>query len=146
MKDDDGRHKRSEQSRAALIDALIGLVSGNNLAPTSNEIAARAGKTQRTLYGRFGSLDQLYADAAATLHKDDPLRWRLYVTGSPDRLLSRLEELESGLAQAQTEIESAINWLSTGADPVPALESARRVLGEVAGTAGGDGMTDPISA
>ena len=61
----DGRHARSERSRQAMVDALLGLLTEGNVRPSSAQIADRAGVTQRTLFNQFGDMDSLITAVAA---------------------------------------------------------------------------------
>jgi len=61
----DGRHARSERSRQAMVDALLDLLRGGTLRPSSAQIAERAGVTQRTLFNQFGDMDSLISAVAA---------------------------------------------------------------------------------
>lgn len=143
MRDDDGRHARSERSKQALIDALVDLVSSGVAHPTSQQVASAAGRVQRTLYCRFGSMDELYDTAIGTLPEGDPARRLLEMDRRPNRTLERLQTLEAQLATVQTVIESAINGLTAGEDPVAVLAAVQQALAETVGT---DGTADPIGA
>jgi AcrR family transcriptional regulator len=55
----DGRLLRSERTREAIADALLDLVKEGNPRPSSAQIAARAGVTQRTLFNQFGDMESL---------------------------------------------------------------------------------------
>ncbi len=55
----DGRHLRSERSRAAIVDAMLELLRSGNTAPSSTEIAERAGVTQRTVFNHFSDMHTL---------------------------------------------------------------------------------------
>jgi AcrR family transcriptional regulator len=59
----DGRHRRSEASRAAVVDALLGLYDDGVLQPGAGEIAARAGVSERSVFRHFDDLESL-AEAA----------------------------------------------------------------------------------
>jgi AcrR family transcriptional regulator len=55
----DGRRLRSERSRAAVVDALLGLYQDGVLRPGAAEIAARAGVSERSAFRHFEDLDAL---------------------------------------------------------------------------------------
>lgn len=59
----DGRLRRSQRSRTAMIEAALALIREGSL-PSSSEIAERAGVTQRTLFNQFGGMDALVMEAA----------------------------------------------------------------------------------
>ncbi|TKJ33926.1 hypothetical protein A6V29_15510 [Blastococcus sp. CCUG 61487] len=55
----DGRTARRERNRAAVIDALLGLIDESHVAPSTDEIAERAGVSVSSLFRYFESLDDL---------------------------------------------------------------------------------------
>ncbi|HEX7479086.1 MAG TPA: TetR/AcrR family transcriptional regulator [Polyangiales bacterium] len=57
----DGRHARAEKNRVAVIEALLALLRAGQLAPSTQEIAKRAGVTQRTLFNLFDDVPALLA-------------------------------------------------------------------------------------
>lgn len=60
----DGRRRRSERSRAAIVDALLDLLRSGEVRPSSTAVAAQAGLTQRTVFNHFADMDELLAAAA----------------------------------------------------------------------------------
>jgi AcrR family transcriptional regulator len=52
----DGRRRRSEQTRQAIIEAYLDLVRANQEPPTAPEIAKRAGISTRSVFERFTDL------------------------------------------------------------------------------------------
>lgn len=56
----DGRRQRSEQSREAIVDAMLDLLRDGNPRPGAQEIAARAGVSLRSVFRHFEDLDALY--------------------------------------------------------------------------------------
>jgi AcrR family transcriptional regulator len=60
----DGRTARSQRTRAAVVDALIDIISEGAVRPNANEIATRAGVSPRSIYVHFASLEDLYRAAA----------------------------------------------------------------------------------
>jgi AcrR family transcriptional regulator len=59
----DGRHLRSERSRAAVVDALLSLYDDGVVRPGVADIAARAGVSSRSVFRHFADLEGL-AEAA----------------------------------------------------------------------------------
>jgi AcrR family transcriptional regulator len=55
----DGRHRRSETSRSAVVDALLALYGEGVLQPGAGEIAARAGVSERSVFRHFDDLESL---------------------------------------------------------------------------------------
>ncbi len=60
-KSSDGRHRRSEETRRRLFDAMIALMARENEMPTIGQVAAQAGVGLRTLYQHFSDAPALYA-------------------------------------------------------------------------------------
>lgn len=67
---EDGRVRRSRETRARLIEATWTLLGEGNWRPTAREIARRTGVSQRTVFAHFGTLNELMTEAAAR-HSDD---------------------------------------------------------------------------
>jgi TetR/AcrR family transcriptional regulator, regulator of autoinduction and epiphytic fitness len=59
----DGRTRRAERTRAAIIDAHMALILDGDLAPTARRVAERAGVSLRTLWGHFPDIEALFAAA-----------------------------------------------------------------------------------
>lgn len=58
----DGRVRRSERSRAAMVQALFDLVGEGVLQPTAQQVAARARVGIRTVFRHFSDMDSLFAE------------------------------------------------------------------------------------
>lgn len=67
---EDGRVRRSRETRARLLEATWALLGEGNWRPTAREIARRTGVSQRTVFAHFGTLNDLMTEAAAR-HSDD---------------------------------------------------------------------------
>lgn len=61
----DGRHLRSERTRAAIVAALLTLADQGELAPTAQQIADAAGVALRSIRQHFATRDELFVAAAA---------------------------------------------------------------------------------
>ena len=61
----DGRRARGIRTRDAIVNALMDLIAGGDIAPTAQRIADRAGVSVRSVYQHFTYVEGLYADAAA---------------------------------------------------------------------------------
>ena len=61
----DGRVRRSRETRARLIEATWTLLGEGNWRPTAREIAQRTGVSQRTVFAHFGTLNDLMSEAAS---------------------------------------------------------------------------------
>ena len=64
MTTSDGRHRRSERTRKALIEAYLDLLRENQQPPTTPEIAKRAGCSVRSVFERFSDVLTLSLAAA----------------------------------------------------------------------------------
>jgi TetR/AcrR family transcriptional regulator, regulator of autoinduction and epiphytic fitness len=62
-RDIDGRHRRAERSRTAVVDALLSLYDDGVVRPGVADIAARAGVSPRSVFRHFADLEGL-AEAA----------------------------------------------------------------------------------
>jgi len=59
----DGRRLRSERSRQAIIDAMLGLVEEGILVPTAQQVSERAGVGIRSVFRHFNDMENLFATA-----------------------------------------------------------------------------------
>jgi TetR/AcrR family transcriptional regulator of autoinduction and epiphytic fitness len=60
----DGRRARSDRTRAAIVDALLALLTEGQLRPSAERIAERAGISRRALFNHFRDVEDLLATAA----------------------------------------------------------------------------------
>jgi AcrR family transcriptional regulator len=60
---EDGRRARRDRNRDAVVDALLQLYQEGSLDPSSDEIAARAGLSPRSLFRYFDDIDDLCQSA-----------------------------------------------------------------------------------
>jgi AcrR family transcriptional regulator len=56
----DGRRRRSERSRQAIIDASVALLEEGTLVPTAQQIAERAGVGIRSFFRHFDDMETLF--------------------------------------------------------------------------------------
>jgi AcrR family transcriptional regulator len=66
----DGRVRRSEKSRRAIVDALFELVGEGVLQPTAQQVAERAGVGIRSVFRHFDDMEGLYAEMDAPLRAE----------------------------------------------------------------------------
>jgi AcrR family transcriptional regulator len=66
----DGRHRRSERSRAAIVDALLALVLAGNNRPNAEEVAASAKVGIRSVFRHFKDMESLYAEMSHRLETE----------------------------------------------------------------------------
>jgi AcrR family transcriptional regulator len=65
----DGRVRRSERSRAAIVQALFELIGEGVLAPTADEVADRASIGIRTVFRQFKDMETLYGALDVLLYE-----------------------------------------------------------------------------
>jgi AcrR family transcriptional regulator len=65
----DGRVRRSERSRAAIVQALFELIGEGVLLPTADEVADRAAIGIRTVFRQFKDMDTLPCARARGFHR-----------------------------------------------------------------------------
>ncbi len=65
----DGRVRRSERSRAAMVQALFDLVGEGLLQPTAQQVAKRAKVGIRTVFRHFSDMDSLLAEINERVRK-----------------------------------------------------------------------------
>lgn len=58
--DRDGRRRRSQDSRARIVQAMLELVHAGELSPAAELVAARANVGLRTVFRHFNDMDSLY--------------------------------------------------------------------------------------
>jgi AcrR family transcriptional regulator len=66
----DGRVRRGERSREAIVAAMFDLVGQGVLQPTAQQVADRAGVGIRSVFRHFSEMDSLYAALDARLEGD----------------------------------------------------------------------------
>jgi AcrR family transcriptional regulator len=66
----DGRSARSQRTREAVVESLIGWLRDGNLRPTAKDIADRAGISVRSVYVHFDDLDDLFCAASERTGRD----------------------------------------------------------------------------
>lgn len=97
----DGRHRRSDRSRAQIIEAMFALVGEGYVTPTAEQVAERAGISLRTMFRHFADMETLYggmADRAELEYADwlEPFTaetWQARLAQMIDRRLSTYERL-----------------------------------------------------
>lgn len=66
----DGRFRRGQRSRQAIVAALVELVGQGVLQPTAQQVATRAGVGIRSVFRHFSEMESLYAAMDARLEGD----------------------------------------------------------------------------
>lgn len=66
----DGRVRRGERSREAIVAALFALIGRGVLQPTAQQVATQAGVGIRSVFRHFSEMESLYAAMSAHLEGD----------------------------------------------------------------------------
>ena len=60
----DGRHARSERTRARVAEAMLDCLQAGSLRPSAKEVAVQAGVSTRALFRHFENMESLFEEAA----------------------------------------------------------------------------------
>jgi AcrR family transcriptional regulator len=66
----DGRRRRSQDSRARIVSAMLELVHAGDVSPGAEQVAARAGVGLRTVFRHFSDMDSLYSEMAQVIEAE----------------------------------------------------------------------------
>jgi AcrR family transcriptional regulator len=66
----DGRRRRSQDSRARIVSALLKLTRGGELAPSAEQVAAAAGVGLRTVFRHFSDMESLYREMTDVIESE----------------------------------------------------------------------------
>lgn len=66
----DGRRRRSQDSRARIVRAMLELVREGEVSPAAELVAERAGVGLRTVFRHFKDMDSLYREMTAVIHAE----------------------------------------------------------------------------
>ena len=58
----DGRRRRSQDSRARIVTAMLELIRAGDVAPSAEQVAERAQVGLRTVFRHFNDMDSLYRE------------------------------------------------------------------------------------
>ena len=120
----DGRTVRAEKTRQALVDSLMALLDEGNPRPTANEIAERAGVSERSVFQHFPDREALFEAVARqqyervmpTLRPVDttlPLDVRIeQFAAQRARLYEMIGGVRRGALLFEHESSSAAGWLT----------------------------------
>ncbi|MDQ2677378.1 MAG: TetR/AcrR family transcriptional regulator [Actinomycetota bacterium] len=105
----DGRVRRGERTRNAIVDALLALLHDGVLVPTAAQIADGAGVSVRSVFQHFDDLDALHLELAAEqARRVQPLLDPPESTGSLDDRIADLVERRAELFEFITPVRHAI--------------------------------------
>jgi len=99
---EDGRVARGQRTRESVIDALFDLYAEGNLTPTIEEIAARVGRTTRSIYHHFQDKEAL---AVAIAERQLERHRELLIAGPVSG--TRTERVD-GIARHRAELFEAV--------------------------------------
>lgn len=66
----DGRRRRSQDSRARIVAAMLELVHAGDVSPGAEQVAARASVGLRTVFRHFNDMDSLYSEMAQVIEAE----------------------------------------------------------------------------
>ena len=66
----DGRRRRSQDSRARIVQAMLDLVREGGVSPAAEVVAERAGVGLRTVFRHFKDMDSLYREMGAAIEAE----------------------------------------------------------------------------
>jgi AcrR family transcriptional regulator len=120
----DGRSARADRTHKALMEAMLELLDGGDLKPTSAVIAKRAGVSERTLFQHFPDREALFQGAALAQAErigplieplpapDAPLEKRLRAFVSQRTLvLERVSPVRRAALLMEPTSETVAGWL-----------------------------------
>ena len=134
----DGRTARSERTRLAVVDALLGLLDEGEVRPTAERISARAGVSERSVFQHFHDREALFEAVARRQYERVVPTLRPVDTGLPlaeridafveqrCRLLETLSGVRRGALLMEPESATIAGWLSRARSAKAA--EARRVF------------------
>jgi AcrR family transcriptional regulator len=97
----DGRRRRSENSRAKIIEAMLSLVREGKIVPTAEEVAARADIGLRSVFRHFSDMEALRQEMVAQMAQSF-MKWLAPFEGDDWR--DQLKELIGRRVSAYEEV------------------------------------------
>lgn len=87
----DGRRRRGQDNRARIVAAMMEIVHGGDVAPSAEQVAARADVGLRTVFRHFQDMDTLYREIAKVVGAEVRAVLERPLTGGTwqDRLIER---------------------------------------------------------
>ena len=91
--DPDGRRRRSQDSRARIVAAMLELVQAGDVAPGAEQVADRAQVGLRTVFRHFKDMDSLYSEMAHAIESEvrDVVRRPFKAEDWRERILELIE-------------------------------------------------------
>lgn len=129
----DGRHARTARTRAAIVDAVLALVTAGDPAPSAAAIARRAKVSVRSIAAHFPSRAALFAAASSSYHARPAAPEPMPAGAVTDRLATLLAARAVELEQSRPVRASAARFAAQFEVVAAAIaESAERRRGVVA--------------
>lgn len=89
----DGRRRRSADSRRRIVEAMLELVREGDLSPSADSVAARAGVGRRTVFRLFSDMEGIYREMQSIMRdKVAPVRALPLAGDTPEARLHALVE------------------------------------------------------
>jgi AcrR family transcriptional regulator len=66
----DGRRRRSQDSRARIVAAMLELTRGGEISPSAVDVAASAGVGLRTVFRHFSDMESLYQEMSVPIESE----------------------------------------------------------------------------
>jgi AcrR family transcriptional regulator len=66
----DGRRRRGEDNRAKIVAAMLEIIHAGDLAPSAEQVAARADVGLRTVFRHFQDMDSLYREMSVVISSE----------------------------------------------------------------------------
>jgi AcrR family transcriptional regulator len=97
----DGRRRRSEKSRDAIVEAMMALVEAGAITPSAEEVATKAEVGLRSVFRHFKDMESLYAEMAMrvvgsfeqSLAPFQASGWRAQIDEAIDRRIALYDRL-----------------------------------------------------
>ncbi|HEY0650154.1 TetR/AcrR family transcriptional regulator [Phenylobacterium sp.] len=91
----DGRRRRGQDNRARIVAAMMEIVHAGDVAPSAEQVAARADVGLRTVFRHFQDMDSLYREIAAVVGAEVRTVFARPLTGETwqARLVERISRL-----------------------------------------------------
>ncbi|WP_421934420.1 TetR/AcrR family transcriptional regulator [Phenylobacterium sp.] len=142
----DGRRRRGEDNRARIVAAMLEIVQSGEVAPSAEQVAARADVGLRTVFRHFSDMDGLYREMSEVIEAevraiaDQPFKapdWRGRVLELVERRSMVFEKI-GPFRRASDTFRHRSRFL--GDDASRLVKALRDILERVV-----DGQVDPVT-
>jgi len=110
----DGRHLRSEKSRAVIASAMLEMVRESGTMPTTDAVAERAGVSRRSVFRHYADVSELVVAAYELQRADANRRYppRDVVAGSPEEHVAAYVERAADVYELTSPVRRAAIHMS----------------------------------